>query len=431
MREVLQAWLSSLSGLDWLTFGAGVFVGGLIAFMIATFRLGRLTRRARGVETELAVRDSVERERELSHAAAREELSDAFSRLSGEALRYNNEQFLALAQQRLQRQSEVAQMELKEREVAIDTLIKPIREALVKTERQIQAIESERKESFGALTEHLRLVTESQHALRTETRNLVTALRRPEVRGRWGELTLRRLVELAGMAEHCDFEEQVTVGSDDVTLRPDMVVNLPDDRHIVVDVKTPLDAYLAAIEATDDDQRARYLQRHAQNVRQRVRKLAEKGYWAQFETSPDFVVLFIPGEQFLSAALNADTTLLEDALGRKVILATPTSLMAVLRAVAFSWRQLELVRNAETIRRGAEEFHDRVAVFVGHLNRLGSGLGGSVDAFNRAVGSFERSLLPSARRLRELGVGGTKTVEETRAVEANPRKLKEKDEVDE
>ena len=428
MLETLQAWLASLGPLDWFTFAGGLLLGGLIAWGIAAYRMSILRRRIQDAETELTVRGEVERERERSHAMAREQLGDAFGKLSQDALRYNSEQFLALAQQRFQRQSEVAQGELRQRERAIEGLVDPIREALRKTEKQINTIENERRASFGALEQHLRLVAESQKDLRSETRNLVTALRRPEVRGRWGELTLKRLVELAGMVEHCDFTEQVVSSDPDSSLRPDMVINLPDDRNIVVDVKTPLDAYLSAVEAESDSAKEQQLARHVQNLRQRVRRLSEKTYWAQFQPSPDFVVLFIPGEQFLSAALIRDPELLEDALKRKVILATPTSFVAILRAVAFSWRQLELVRNAETIRRSAEEFHDRVSVFVSHFNRLGRALSSSVEAFNKTVGSLERKLLPSARRLRELGVGGTKAVETTSAIDAKPRRLDDEEE---
>ncbi len=425
MLTALQQWLASLEPLDWITFLLGVVAGGTAVYLISVVRRRKIERALHDAETELTIRGEVERERERSHALAREQLSDSFGHLSQEALRYNSEAFLALAQQRFQRQSDVASNDLKAREKSIEALLSPVQEALKKAEAQIESIERERRVSFGALEQQLRAVTESQQSLQAETRNLVTALRRPEVRGRWGEVTLKRLAELAGMAEHCDFDEQVTIAKGEASLRPDMVVNLPDERCVVVDVKTPLDAYLTALEAEDDRAKEASLDRHAKNLRQRVRELSAKDYWAQFEQSPDFVVLFIPGEQFLSAALLRDKTLLEDALKQRVIVATPTSFIAILRAVAFSWRQLELVRNAKTIRRSAEEFHDRVSVFVGHFNKLGKSLGGSVEAFNRTLGSLERKLLPSARRLKELGVGGNKVVEDTATVDSKPQSMED------
>ena len=290
-------------------------------------------------------------------------------------------------------------------------MLTPIRDALGKTEQQIQRIEKERHESFGSLRTSLEAVALGQQALQKETRTLVNALRRPEVRGQWGEMTLRRLVELAGMVEHCDFAEQVHVRVESGNLRPDMIVHMPDSRDLVVDVKTPLDAYLEAVDATTDEQRAVAMRRHANAIAERVRQLGAKSYWSQFERSPDFVILFIPGDQFLSAALAEQPNLLEDAIRQDVIIATPSSFVALLKAVAYGWRQMALAQNAETIRTLAEDLYKRLAVFSNHLTKLGRNLGNSVEHFNSAIGSLERQVLPGARKFTELGVRPDREIE--------------------
>jgi DNA recombination protein RmuC len=240
--------------------------------------------------------------------------------------------------------------------------------------------------------------------LQRETRNLVTALRRPEVRGRWGELTLRRLVELAGLSEHCDFTEQLQLVGEEGALRPDLVVHMPDARDLVIDAKTPLEAYLTALEAATEEERITALRRHAQQVETRVRELASKSYWSQFERSPEFAVLFLPGDQFLSAALAERPELLESALSQSVIIATPSTLVALLKAVAYGWRQSAVARNAAQIRDLGQELYRRLGTFNGHLGRMGQRLATAVEAYNAAVGSLERAVLPQARRFVELGV---------------------------
>ena len=291
-------------------------------------------------------------------------------------------------------QQETAVNSLAEREKAVAAMMTPLREALTRTHEQIARIEKERAESFGALRNSIESVALGQQALQRETRSLVTALRRPEVRGQWGEMTLRRLAELAGMVEHCDFAEQVVVQGEEGALRPDMIVSMPDGRQLVVDVKTPLDAYLSAVEATNDEDRAAAIRRHAQAVVERVRQLSSKAYWSQFKNSPDFVVLFIPGDQFLAAAVGEIPTLLEDSIRQHVIIATPTSFIALLKAVAYGWRQNALAANAARIQELAEDLYKRLATFGEHLGRIGKSLGQSVDAYNSAVGSLERQVLP-------------------------------------
>ena len=286
-------------------------------------------------------------------------------------------------------------------------------------------MEQERQQAYGSLTKHLESMALAQQSLQGETRNLVQALRRPEVRGQWGEMTLKRLAELAGMVEYCDFYQQEHLDTEDGRQRPDMIVRMPDGREIVVDVKTPLDAYLSAVEAPDDDSRRRYLESHARKVRERVNELAAKAYWSQFKRSPDFVVLFIPGDQFLSAALDIDRTLLEDALRNRVVLTTPTSFVALLRAVGYGWRQEVLAANAERIREVGEELYRRLATFAEHLARLGRGLDSAVEHYNRAVGSFESKVLPGARRFSELGVNSPKGLEQPERIEKALREVQE------
>jgi DNA recombination protein RmuC len=287
----------------------------------------------------------------------------------------------------------------------------------------VRLMESERKQAYGALHKHLETLAQTQQLLHGETSKLVTALRRPEVRGQWGELTLKRLAELAGMVEYCDFYPQESVDTEDGRMRPDMVVRMPDGREIVVDVKTPLDAYLSAIEASDDSARAKHLEHHARKLRERVRELAQKAYWNQFPNAPDFVVLFIPGDQFLAAALDVDHDLLEDALKQKIILATPTSFVALLRAVAYGWRQEALAENADRIRELGEDLYQRLATFTEHLARVGSNLEGSVAAYNKAVGSLDSKVLPGARKFVEMGVTPKKVLEPPAPIELAPRNV--------
>jgi DNA recombination protein RmuC len=402
-------------------------LGGLVVYLVQHRKQMDLRADAARLEAELAV----ERRRVLERIAAldeaREQLRATFGAMAGEALKHNSGEFLKLAQENLKAFHVHAEGSLTQREKAVENLVKPIREALEKTEVEIRRMEHERKEAYGSLTKHLETMAESQRLLQGETRNLVQALRRPEVRGQWGELTLKRLAELAGMVDRCDFYEQEQVQSDSGRQRPDMIVRMPDGREIVVDAKTPLDAYLSAIEAGDDDTRKRELERHARKVRERVRELSAKAYWQQFRNAPDFVVLFIPGDQFLSAALDQDRSLLEDALAAKVILATPTSLVALLRAVAFGWRQEALTENAERIREVGEDLYQRLGTFGEHLMRVGKSLDASVGAYNKAVGSFDSRILPSARKFTELGISAKSELTEPDQIERTARMVQSSD----
>ena len=389
---------------------AGAVLGGLVTHIRAARRIEALhvELTAARVRLESGTLQDADRMKLLEQSETR--LRAAFDSLAGEALRANNELFLQLARETLGRDQAVAEGALKEREAAVAQLVLPLRVALERTEAQVQALERERREAFATLRTQIETLSGGQAQLSRETRNLVTALRRPEVRGRWGELTLRRLVELAGLTEHCDFTEQLRVTSEAGALRPDLVVHMPDARDLVIDAKTPFDAYLAALEAPTEEERTQALKRHASQVEARVRELASKSYWSQFERSPEFAVLFLPGDQFLSAALAERPELIENALGQGVIITTPSTLIALLKTVAYGWRQSEVAHNAAVIRDLGQELYRRLASFDGHLGRMGQRLASAVEAYNAAVGSLERHVLPQARRFTELGVTADATL---------------------
>ena len=403
--------------------GIGVLLGVLIAWLLHRRSKRRYEQEIAGLETQIKNQDAMRQEREIAFEAATSRLAHSFTELSSQSLKSNSESFLRLAEQNLGTQQEKAKHELSEREKAVENLVKPIREALQASQKQIADLEKSRSEAYGSIKSQLEAMQISQQSLTQETQNLVKALRRPEVRGRWGEITLRRLVELAGMVEYCDFQEQVHTVGDDKIIRPDMIVRMPDNRELVVDVKTPLDAYLEAIEAPDDAQRKMGMQRHARALKEHIRALASKTYWAQFSASPEFVILFIPGDQFLSAALTEDADLIDYALSRQIILATPTSFVALLKAVAYGWRQNSLAENAQEIRVLAEDLHGRLATFVSHMNKVGRQLASSVENYNRAVGSLERKVLPGARKFVELGVHSKKEIEKIETIEPVPRTM--------
>ena len=383
----------------------GALLGALLSHIRGAQRIEAL--RVQLTEAQMRLESITAREAErigqLEHSETR--LRAAFDSVAAESLRSNSEMFLRLAREALGRDQTIASGVLKEREVAIAQLVEPLRVALERTEAQVQSLERERREAFTSLRTQIETLAGGSAQLQRETRNLVSALRRPEVRGRWGELTLRRLVELAGLSEHSDFTEQLHIpGEEGGSMRPDLVVHMPDARDLVIDAKTPLDGYLAAIDAQTEEERALGLRRHAQQVETRVRELASKAYWAQFERSPEFAVLFLPGDQFLSAALAERPDLLETSLGQSVIIATPSTLIALLKAVAYGWRQTAVAHNAAKIRDLGQDLYHRLGTFTAHLGKMGTRLGTAVEAYNAAVGSFERQVTSQARKFNELGV---------------------------
>ncbi len=419
----------------WIILIVSALLAGLVGWLLANTPAQRtiatLREEKARLEAQLESEQLAAEEKMRAFETARSLLEDSFKALAGDIMKSSSSEFLKLAETRFKALHEQSGNEFEKREKAVENMVKPIRETLEKTDQQIRKMEEERQKHFGALSQHLDFMKVAHDQLQNETRNLVKALKRPEVRGQWGELTLKRLAELAGMVEHCDFEQQRSIDAEQGKQRPDMVVRMPGGREIVVDAKAPMDAYLCAVEAEDDAQRAQELQRHARNVRARVRELASKAYWQNLSTSLDFVVLFIPGDQFLSAALELDAKLLEDALTDRVVLATPSSLVALLRAIAYGWRQETLAENAEQIRIVGEELYERLSTFAGHLDKLGSTLGRSVEHYNKAVGSFDTRILPSARRFSEMGIRGKKAMPEPEPVERLPRDVRDSEMPDE
>lgn len=348
-------------------------------------------------------------------------LSDTFKALSAEALKTNNQSFLELAKTTLEKYQEGAVHDLEMRKNAIDQLVAPLKESLQKVDSKIEQLEKARTAAYSSLQEQVKNMASQQALLHNETANLVKALRTPNVRGRWGEIQLKRVVEIAGMLEYCDFYLQESVTTEDGTLRPDMIVRLPNNKNIVVDSKAPLMAYLEALEAKDDETKEAKLKEHAKQVKNHINKLAAKNYWAQFSPAPEFVVLFLPGESFFSAALEQDPGLIEYGSNEQVILATPTTLIALLRAVAYGWRQEQIAENAQVISQLGAALYSRLITLVDHFNDLGKSISRTVQNYNKAVGSFESRVLVSARRFKELGVSGEEEIKPLEMIERIPR----------
>jgi DNA recombination protein RmuC len=355
---------------------------------------------------------------------ARETLGQAFTAMSAQALRTNNEAFLQLATQALGKYQKGAEGELEKRQQAIGEQVAPVKQTLEKLDGRIQEIEKTREGAYQALTTQLSSLRATQDELRRETGNLVKALRQPQARGRWGELQLRRVVEMAGMLEYCDFVEQKSVQAEESRLRPDLIVRLPGGRQIVVDSKAPISAYMDAHEATTEEVRKVKILLHAQLMRGHLQALAKKSYWEQFQPTPEVVVMFIPGEAFFSAALEADPELLDSGFGQNVIIASPASLMALLKAAAYGWRQESIAENAREISQLGQELFTRLGVMAGHLDKLGGNLRSATESYNSAIGSFETRVLVSARKFKELGATSQDAqIIELRPVESGVRRL--------
>jgi len=429
----------------------GLLFGSVIAWLVLRSRTATLTARLSLMEKELAagkadlarlqqaqtelvagkarLESALEAERKTNDekialvTRASDDLRNAFKAMASDALKSNNSSFLVIAQETLKRFQSEAQGDLDKRQKAVADLVAPVRDSLNKVDEKIQQMEVARGDAYGELRAQVQSLITTQKELQSQTGNLVQALRTPNVRGRWGEIQLRRVVEIAGMLNYCDFTEQQSVTTETGRLRPDLVVKLPGGKNVVVDAKTPLQAFLDAFETTDEETRRACLANHARQVRDHMKTLAGKNYWEQFESTPEFVVMFLPGETFFSAALEQDPGLIEQGVLSRVIPASPTTLIALLKAVNYGWNQEKLARNAQQISALGKELHDRLRLLATHIAAVGTGLDRAVESYNKAVGSLESRVLVSARKFAELGASVADDIPELEPIETTARAL--------
>jgi DNA recombination protein RmuC len=378
--------------------------GRLRALTAESERAGELERELIGAQADLDHERARAQERLATVQDAQERLAATFKALSAEALQASQSQLVELARAQLATAQAEGKGDLERRQQAVEQLVGPLREQLGKVDAQLVRLDQERRESRGRMDEQIRALAETGEKLRTETGALVTALRKPNTRGQWGQMQLRNVVELAGMVAHCDFVEQSSLAGGDTSLRPDVIVSLPGGKHVVVDAKAPLQGVLDAYEARDEEERERHLRDHARLLRKHVKSLSDKAYWEGLDSAPDFVVMFLPGEHLYGAALESDPALLEDAMARRVLIATPTTLLAILRAVGYGWQQERMADSAKAISELGRELHVRLVKLSGLFGTLGNRLNSTVRAYNEAVGSYESRVLPGARRFAEHGV---------------------------
>lgn len=376
------------------------------------------------IESELKLAKKSIQDQEDYIGKVKTQLLDQFKSLSLDSLKENNSTFLSMAQTNFEKLTLENMKNLEGKKTEIQSTVNPIFETLNKFEQKISELEKNRIESFSSLFAHFNNIKDSQEKLRNETSNLVKALRTPHVRGRWGELQLKRVVEIAGMLEHCDFDQQTSVDTDEGRLRPDMIVRLPGNKSIIVDSKAVIQAYIDFAQTEDDDSKKTYLEQHAKHIRDRITELSKKSYWEQFESSPEFVVLFLPGENFFSSALEVDPKLIEDGVTQKVIIATPTTLIALLKAVSYGWNQASLTKNAQEISQLGKELYKRVFDMKEHFQKVGNQLSSAVDSYNKTVGSFESRVLVTARKFKELkSIDGNQEIDLLEPVEKMPRQI--------
>jgi DNA recombination protein RmuC len=435
----------------WITGVIGLLFGSVLAWLVLRSRTATLSARLSLMEKELAagkadlaglqkahtdlVAGKARLESDLASerrtnaekielvTRASEELRNAFKVMASDALKSNNSSFLVIAEETLKRFQSQARGDLEARQKAVADLVAPVRDSLNKVDAQIQQMEVARGDAYGELRAQVQSLITTQKELQSETGNLVRALRTPNVRGRWGEIQLRRVVEIAGMLSYCDFTEQESVTTETGRLRPDLVVKLPGGKNVVVDAKTPLQAFLDAFETNDEETRRTCLANHARQVRDHMKTLAGKNYWEQFDPTPEFVVMFLPGETFFSAALEQDSSLIEQGVLSRVIPASPTTLIALLKAVNYGWNQEKLARNAKQISELGKELHDRLRLLAGHITQVGTGLDRAVESYNKAVGSLESRVLVSARKFAELGASVADDIPELAPIETTARAL--------